>query len=507
MQKTEIRNVAQTISLPWSLLDDLSRRGLDVLIAVLGLLLLSPLFAVIAVLIRRDTPGPVFYRGPRAGRDGRPFGILKFRTMYERPATYQGSPVTAKDDNRITPVGRWLRDTKLNELPQLWNVLVGQMSLVGPRPEDPEIIKTWPEKVRGELLAVRPGVTSPATVLYRSEESLLHAGRALDEYLRLILPSKLRLDLLYVRHRTLLTDLDVITLTAVALLPRLRHKAVPERLLYWGPLSIFTTRYLSWLTADSLIAFAAVGLAGVIWPTGVPLDLGLPLAITFALATGLLFSLINNLFGLGKVVWARAPVTETLLLAISTALTTFLLVTVNRFIYRVHSLPEGMFINAGMLAFFGFTALRYRERLLTGLASQWLRVRGGSRLWGERVLIVGAGENSRFATWLLTHGQLARLFSIVGMVDDDPRKQQLYVDGCPILGSTRDIPRLIKQYDVGITVYTISHIPSEEQERILASIRSLPVKLVILPDVLSELAARFSGIDPVNGANAHPEAA
>ena len=98
-------------------------------------------------LCRREGPGPVFYRGPRLGKNGRVFGILKFRTMYECPASYRGPRVTAQDDDRITPLGKWLRDTKLNELPQLWNVLVGEMSLVGPRPEDPEIVKTWPEGV------------------------------------------------------------------------------------------------------------------------------------------------------------------------------------------------------------------------------------------------------------------------------------------------------------------------------------------------------------------------
>ena len=92
-------------------------------------------------------PGPVYYRGPRVGRGGREFLILKYRTMYERPESYSGPPLTAQDDPRVTPIGRWLRRTKLNELPQLWNVLKGEMSIVGPRPEDPAIVKTWPRAI------------------------------------------------------------------------------------------------------------------------------------------------------------------------------------------------------------------------------------------------------------------------------------------------------------------------------------------------------------------------
>ncbi len=121
---------------------------MDVCASALGLVFLSPFFLVIAWMIKRESPGPVFYRGPRMGRKGKPFGILKFRTMWEERASYDGPSVTARDDPRVTPLGRWLRHTKVNELPQLWNVLVGEMSLVGPRPEDPGIVATWPEEVR-----------------------------------------------------------------------------------------------------------------------------------------------------------------------------------------------------------------------------------------------------------------------------------------------------------------------------------------------------------------------
>ena len=128
---------------------------------MVALALLAPIFGLIAVAIKRDSPGPVLYRGARMGRGGSTFKMLKFRTMYETPVSYAGPKVTAHDDPRVTPLGRWLRDTKLNELPQFWNVLKGDMSLVGPRPEDPDIAQSWPATVRDEDPFGAPGDHQP----------------------------------------------------------------------------------------------------------------------------------------------------------------------------------------------------------------------------------------------------------------------------------------------------------------------------------------------------------
>ena len=196
------------------------KRGFDILIALVGLGLLWPVFLVLGVAIKRDSQGPVFYRGKRSGKGGKVFNILKFRTMYEQPESYTGPGVTAEDDPRVTRLGGWLRASKMNELPQLWNVLKGEMSLVGPRPEDVEITEAWPEDIAREVLSVRPGITSPASVLYRDEEALLYSSRLMDAYLGGIAPSKLRLDQLYVRYRSPLLDLDILLWTFLVLLPR-----------------------------------------------------------------------------------------------------------------------------------------------------------------------------------------------------------------------------------------------------------------------------------------------
>ena len=133
------------------------KRLFDIVVSALGLVFLSPVFLIISVLIKRQSQGPVFYGGTRAGKDKREFTIWKFRTMVATPESLSGPQITSADDKRITPLGSWLRDTKINELPQLWNVLMGDMSLVGPRPENYEIAMKWPEDAQDEYLVGAPG--------------------------------------------------------------------------------------------------------------------------------------------------------------------------------------------------------------------------------------------------------------------------------------------------------------------------------------------------------------
>lgn len=213
----------------------LAKRAMDILGAALGLLLLWPLFLAVALIIKRDSPGPVFFRGPRMGRDGRVFQILKFRTMRECAESYAGPKITAEGDGRITPLGKWLRNSKLNELPQLWSVLVGEMSLVGPRPEDPEFAGQWPEDARREILSVRPGITSPASISYHDEEKQLSTDNLIGDYLEKIAPDKIRLNRLYVRHHNLMTDLDAIFWTLIVLVPRVSIQPKSEGQLFGGP--------------------------------------------------------------------------------------------------------------------------------------------------------------------------------------------------------------------------------------------------------------------------------
>ena len=481
------------ISALWRVMDNAARRSLDILISGLGMILLLPFFLLLAFLVKRDSPGPVFYWGTRVGRYSRPFHILKFRTMYETTASYDGPKVTGTGDPRITPFGQWLRDTKINELPQLWNVLRGDMSLVGPRPEDTDFVAHWPADIREVLLSVRPGITSPASVLYRDEESMLQTGNVVDQYLKAILPSKLRLDLLYVNHRSFLTDLDVMFWTVLALLPQLKSRHVPEHLLFWGPLARFISRYFSWFVLDSLMAFAAVAITGLLWRSNGPLELGWGLAMGVAFAIAIIFSLVNALLGVGRVVWSRADFNDAFALAVSSGLTTAILLVANMawkprdipvLYVGHHLLPSGLILVSGVLAFAGFTMMRYRMRIITGLSEHWITMRGGAATVGERVLIVGAGEVGSLASYLLRKAELGQAYSIVGMIDDAPRKQDTRISGIRVLGRTNEIPELVSLHDVGLIIYAIEKIGRPQRERILELCRSTGVQTVILPDVL-----------------------
>jgi len=197
---------------------DTTRRAFDLLVALLGLALVSPLFLIVAGLIKLCDPGPILYRAQRVGKDGKSFRVYKFRTMVA-DADRLGPGITVAGDHRITPIGRWLRRTKLDEVPQLLNVVSGEMSLVGPRPEDPRYVQHYTALQR-QVLRMKPGITSPASVSYRHEEHLLQGEDWERTYLEQVLPAKLAIELEYMQRRTLWSDLTVLVRTALALCRR-----------------------------------------------------------------------------------------------------------------------------------------------------------------------------------------------------------------------------------------------------------------------------------------------
>ena len=200
----------------------MAKRLFDLICAGAGVLVLSPLLLVIALWIRLDSRGPVFFRQRRVGRFGVPFRIHKFRTMRDdttADAPALGPQLTVGADPRITRAGRFLRRTKLDELPQLLDVLAGTMSLVGPRPEVPRYVAMYPAALREKVLSVRPGITDLASIAFRDEGALLAA--AVDperEYTEVVLPTKLRLAADYVDRASLAYDVRLIALTLRALL-------------------------------------------------------------------------------------------------------------------------------------------------------------------------------------------------------------------------------------------------------------------------------------------------
>jgi NDP-mannose synthase len=229
IQGTDTVHLEQTVNAPLAIapeartqsarvsratVDRAAKRALDIVVSGALLLVLSPILLVLALLIRLDSPGPAFYRCRRVGSGGRDFDMLKFRKMVDGAV---GSPLRANDDDRYTRLGRFLAATRLDEIPQMWNVVRGKMSLVGPRPEDPAFVARDPEAFVA-LLRVRPGITGLSQLAFAKESEILADEDREGDYVRRILPNKLAIDGLYAERRTLWMDLRILTWTLAAVI-------------------------------------------------------------------------------------------------------------------------------------------------------------------------------------------------------------------------------------------------------------------------------------------------
>jgi lipopolysaccharide/colanic/teichoic acid biosynthesis glycosyltransferase len=190
------------------------KRIFDLLFTILGLIILLPFFALIAIWVMLDSRGGVFYRQERIGKDQKPFKLLKFRSM-RTGADKQGLLTVGMKDSRITRSGFYLRKYKLDELPQLINVLLGDMSLVGPRPEVEKYVKLYSQE-QLKVLSVRPGITDLASIKYRNENDVLASFEDAEAgYIQSVMPDKLKLNLMYIQNRSLLMDLRIILTTVL----------------------------------------------------------------------------------------------------------------------------------------------------------------------------------------------------------------------------------------------------------------------------------------------------
>ncbi len=464
------------------------KRTFDFVAALFGLIVLLPVFVLIAALIKRDSPGPIFFWGQRIGRRGRIFRILKFRTMYETETSYNGLRITSMEDDRITPFGKWLRDTKINELPQLWNVLIGDMSLVGPRPEDPSIAKTWPTRIARELLSVRPGITSPASVVYRDEESMLHAGDVMRKYLHELSPDKMRLDQLYVRYRSLWLDIDVIFWTVLLLLPKIRAYSPPEQLLFVGPISRLIQRYINWFFWDFVIVLISMGVTGAVVRLFGPLNIGLLKATEMALGYSALYAFIGVLLRTDRVNWPKATSWEVGRLSTGWLISTGLIVGLHYYMGFTNLRVLGTILVSTMLSLSGMVFMRYRARLVDGMVSRLAALRLKFATNRERVLIVGSGRTAEHIAWLMDHPAYSGKFQVVGFIDDDLRSQGMRIYGSKVIGRIHDVTRLVQEQDIGLIILADFQTAMHRYKNFRELADFKPARVVVAPDIFGSLS-------------------
>jgi hypothetical protein len=405
--------------------------------------------------------------------------MLKFRTMRE-DCVDTGPRITACDDPRVTRVGRILRHTKLNELPQLVNVLRGEMSLVGPRPEDPRYVAYYsPEQRR--VLSATPGITSIASIVYHDEESMLSQGTLDDTYVRVIMPHKLELDLEYLDHRSFLVDLDILWRTAQVLSPRFAQASPEIEELLCGPVQRLIRRHLSWFTIDLVLGVVAVSLACFVWRrAGAPLNASWLHRIAYVTSVAFVFALVNQFCGLQHDLWAYASSHEAFSILLATALSTLLFVIGG----LVFAVSFERIVLGGFFAFALFVAARYRKRLLRGGLRKLRGLRTKQREAGcRRVLVVGTGGISRFVATQLQRRRSAQ-YQLVGFVDDDLTRRGMCICGLTVLGSCRAIPSLVAKHSVNLLIVPADEADAHRRQAILEICRSTPAQIKVIPDLL-----------------------
>jgi hypothetical protein len=346
-----------------------------------------------------------------------------------------------------------------------------------------------------EVLSVRPGVTSPASVQYRNEEALLSVHSVMSTYLHEIGPDKMRLDQLYVRHRSFLLDLDVILWTALIMLPMIGSTPIPEKLLFVGPLYRLTVRYLRWFSIDIFITFLAMGFTGFVFRLQGPLDVGWPRTLLLFIGFALIFSLTGAVLGVNRIAWSKATITNIYDLIPSWLVASALVLLVNR---QLNFFPSAMIFLASVLALAGFVLVRYRGRLFKELLV-WLSHRVGSAVAArERVLVVGSGRTAEQIAWLLDHPTYSRRLRVIGFVDDDLPTQGMRIYGAKILGQVKDIPELIEQHDVGIMILADHRIDKQGSQSIAAVCHDTSVRMVVAPDIFGSLKCLFETASSVS---------
>jgi FlaA1/EpsC-like NDP-sugar epimerase/lipopolysaccharide/colanic/teichoic acid biosynthesis glycosyltransferase len=488
-------------------------RIFEVCIAAAGLIVLLPILTLAALAVALTSRGPVFFRQYRVGLNGRTFLLYKLRTM--RSST-GGAQVTAADDDRVTPVGKFLRKTKLDEIPQLLNVLKGEMSLVGPRPEVPRYVDEQHASWRF-MLNAKPGIADPVMVRLRNEEELLTQlnGNREDFYIDVLQPYKLKGYEEYLRQRNWRTDVEVLVNTAIAVLlpsrfppPTLdevvrsaeaRVSVIPtsspaersaKTALSWFRPSRLLVRQTQW-ALDILVLAASFLLAYLLrFEFAIPAQELRNAVIQLLCLVAIQFAALI-LTGVYAFVWRYVGMSE-----VSTFIKAALLASLPPLIARLalpiqfkqFQVPLSIIIMDTAFAFGGVLALRVARRAVH--EANHKRKRPGAETGPKKaVLLIGAGRAGMIVVREILDVGNSDL-DIKGFVDDDPNKQGSVIQGIRVMGTTQDLPRLVRKYNIDHIVISIAKATRQDFRRILDVCEQIPVKVRVMPGLYEILQGK-----------------
>jgi lipopolysaccharide/colanic/teichoic acid biosynthesis glycosyltransferase len=446
-------------------------RLLDIIVSLFGLLVLFLLLPVIGLLIKIDSRGPIFIPCDRVGKGGRIFKMYKFRTMYHTPQPV-GASVSPNGDPRVTQVGLWLRRSKLNELPQFLNILKGDMTLIGPRPEAPDLAAAYPPEAR-KIFSVKPGLAGPNQILGRNEEDWFPPGVSPHAYyLEKLLPQRIAVDLEYLEEKSFLTDLKYIFLAAwVTISGAISRQHLTDN----------STQILM-LGLDTLCCLLSFTLAHVIRFEG------------FSKYTSSLISIL--------------PLTVLTRIPLFIYLGFYQTLIRHLHLYDLKRVFLGVSVGSGLLVIFGFfsglTPRGYSRSvfiidwfclatLLIGyrgiLKSIFLHYqsRGNGQPERRRALIWGAGTEGSWCLRFLRESQ-DPLYEVVGFIDEDPRMRRRGLDGVKVLGDSSHLEILTQLYKVEEVFVAWPDAPPPKMERLQKTSARLAISLKrFVPRTIEEL--------------------
>ncbi len=434
----------------------------DIVVSIIGLLLMLPMLPWIALLIKLDSKGPVFYRCDRVGLGGKIFKMYKFRTMYDTPVEL-GASISSQGDPRVTPVGAMLRRLKLNEFPQFINILQGEMTLIGPRPEAPDLAAAYPEAAK-KIFSVKPGLAGPCQIMGRNEEELYPAGvDPVKFYIEYLLPQKLPLDLGYIEDRSVFKNFKYLFLSVWVTVSGAisRRHLVDNRTQIYLLLcdSAFCLLSFSWAHYLRYDSFSVPATKYFPLLLLCALIIRLPLFIYF----GFYHTLIRHLsFFDIKMVFKGVTISSLALICFS---------------FFTGLAPFGQYPRAVYLIdWVGLIFLLSGYRILLNKLYRRRESRNAQQLPVKRVLIWGAGDGGELCLRYLQK-EKGTHYEVVGFIDDSPKMRNRRLNGVKVLGNRHHLEILSHLYRIEEVYVAMPSVAAAELQRVLEICHNLDMEV------------------------------